>query len=263
MTDPATPAPARLSLQVGSVAHRRFRPKPHHLRYRLFLLDLDLDALTTLQSRVFSIDRFNLFSLRLADYGTGDAPTLKARVLALLADTGRADAVARVRLITMPRVLGYAFNPLTVYICETAAGDAVAVVYEVSNTFGERHSYVIAAEPDADGTIRQHCPKRFFVSPFLPMDLAYDFRLRTTADGFQLAIRDSDASGTVLTATLATKRHPLTDQELVKLFLRLPLMTLKVIGGIHWEALRLWLKGVPLHDRPPPPDEPASIVRTR
>lgn len=261
MTAAGSPPASRLALQVGTVAHRRLRPKPHHLRYRLFLLDLDLDALADLRSRIFSLDRFNLFSLRLADYGTGDAPTLKARVLALLGPD-RAGTVARVRLLTMPRVLGYAFNPLTIYVCEAAEGSVVAVIYEVRNTFGERHSYVIDAQPDQDGTVRQHCRKAFYVSPFLPMDLAYDFRLKSTTDGFQLAIRDSDAAGPVLTATLATHRIALTDWELVKLFLRLPLMTVKVIGGIHWEALRLWLKGVPLHDRPKPPDEPVSIVRT-
>lgn len=254
---------AGLGLQIGMVAHRRFRPKPHALRYRMFLLDLDLDALDGLKSRVFSLNRFNLFSLRLADYGIGDAPTLKARILALVAATGVATDALRVRLLTMPRVLGYSFNPLTVYICADADGVTRAVVYEVSNTFGERHAYVISAEPDADGTIRQHCPKQFFVSPFLPMDLAYEFRLKSTSDGLSLGIRDRDAAGVILTATLATRYHPLSDRELVSLFLRLPLLTLKVIGGIYWEALRLWLKGIPLHDRPPPPEEPVSIIRTR
>jgi DUF1365 family protein len=241
------------AVYYGSVAHRRLKPKRHYLRYRLFQLLIDLDELDDLDQRLrfLSVGRFNLFSIHEKDFGPDGQGTLKERLLAL-ADREGIDLGpdASIRSMTMPRLLGYAFNPLTVHFCYAADKRLAAILYEVHNTFGERHIYALPVDASAALPITQTCAKAFHVSPFLPMDLTYDFIVHPPEDDFSIAIRDRDREGLVLTATMAMKRHPLTDRELLRQFFALPLMTLKVIVGIHYEALRLWMKGFKIFRHP-------------
>jgi hypothetical protein len=164
-----------------------------------------------------------------------------------------------IRLLTMPRVLGYAFNPISVYFCYRRDGALTAIVYEVNNTFRQRHSYVMPVTGDAARTIRQECAKQLYVSPFLDMEMTYAFRVVPPGRRLGIAITGRDAQGPIIVASLFAERAPLCDRGLALAFVTYPLLTLKVIAGIHWEALLIWLKGMRLHNRPNPPDRAVTV----
>lgn len=248
-------------LYVGHVAHLRLRPRRHALRYRCYWLLVDLDDLPQLGSRLalFSHNRWNLFSLHDRDYGDRSGRDLRTYVAEQLSAAGLPQAGASIRLLTMPRVLGYAFNPISIYFCHAEDGALAALLYEVRNTFGERHSYLIPVEQAQGGIITQHCSKAFYVSPFLDMALSYRFRIAAPAETAMVSILASDAAGPMLTAVLRAKQRPLTDQALGWLLLSHPLLTLKVIAAIHYEALWLVLKGIGLRPRPRPPVSAVSV----
>jgi hypothetical protein len=159
----------------------------------------------------------------------------------------------------MPRILGYAFNPLSLYFCHGRDEALRAILYEVNNTFGERHSYLLPVEPGGGPPIRQHCAKRFYVSPFMAMDLVYEFVIAPPGETLSVAVVERDSEGVILTATQAQSRVALSDRALARLFFTHPLLTLKVIAGIHFEALRLWAKGLRLQPRPPAPAEAVTV----
>jgi DUF1365 family protein len=159
----------------------------------------------------------------------------------------------------MPRVLGTLFNPLSLFWCHDAAGSLRAVLYEVNNTFGQRHSYLIPVTEDAV-PVRQECDKAFYVSPFMDMGLRYRFRLLPPAERVAVAIEVRDADGTVLTAALTARRRELSDAALLAGFARHPLLGAQVLGAIHWEAAKLWRKGLRTRARPAPPPAPISII---
>jgi DUF1365 family protein len=249
------------ALYVGAVAHRRLRPARHRLAYRIFALLLDIDEAPRLARRLrfFSLGGFNLFGFRPGDHLFEGGKDLRGEVEGILRDAGMSPDGGAIRLLTMPRILGYGFNPLSIFFCHRADGELHAILYEVNNTFGERHCYLFPV----DGKRRpfaHDCAKGFYVSPFLPMDLAYAFRIEPPEASYAISICVSDAVGLVLTATQTMRRRPLDDRELLRVFFTHPLLTLKVIVGIHFEALRIWLKGVGLHVRPPPPDRSVTIV---
>ena len=256
------------ALYLGRVMHQRLKPARHRLQYRVFSLLVDIDALPTLAKRLrlFSLNRFNLFSLHERDYGASDGDGLRAHVERQLRAAGL-EAHGAIRLLTMPRILGYAFNPLSVYYCDRPEGGLQAILYEVNNTFGQRHSYLIAVDDaQRDAThIDQHCAKRFHVSPFMDLDMRYAFRIEPPAaerPGLAVGITVTDAEGPVLVARIDARRKPLTDGALMLAFVTHPLLTLKVVAAIHWEALRLWLKGAPFRRCPPAPAQPVTIVAT-
>lgn len=255
----------------GRVMHQRLKPARHRLRYRVFSLLLDIDALPALDRRLrlFSLNRANVFSLHEHDYGaqesTAEGGGLRAYVDRQLLAAGFA-AGGPIALLTMPRIFGYAFNPLSVYFCERPGGGLQAVLYEVHNTFGQRHSYLIGVD-DADATserIVQRCTKNFYVSPFLGLAMDYRFEVAVPGEdraGLAIGIIAGDADGPVLVARLDAKRRPLDDVALGLALFTHPLLTLKVVAAIHWEALRLWLKGVRLQPRPDAPAKAVSIIK--
>ena len=242
-------------LYVGSVMHRRLRAPPHRFTYGSFWIALDLDALQATAARLslFSLDRANLFAFHARDHADGKPGPLRAKIEAL---SGGLDVSGRMILLTMPRLLGFVFNPLSAYFCHDSRGRLSAIAWEVSNTFGARHTYVIAVETAADGVVRQTCPKRLHVSPFLDMDLRYQFRVEASEKTIKIGIVDRGAEGAVMAASLTASRRELTDGALFALFLRAPLATLKTFAAIHWEAIKLWGKGAKFR-RAPPGSEPA------
>jgi len=240
------------AIYVGAVMHRRVRPQRHRFRYSAFWCLFDLDELPQLQSslRFFSHNRWNLFSLRDRDHGDGSDTPLRTQAERLLKEAG-VDASGPIRLLCMPRTFGYCFNPLSIYYCHAADGDLAALIYQVHNTFGGRHSYVIPAAYER-GDAYQSCLKRFYVSPFLGMDMRYDFRISGPDERIAVGICASSSGKPVLNAVLSGERRMLTDVGLVRLAITMPAITLKVIAAIHWEALKLWIKGLRLHARPQP-----------
>jgi DUF1365 family protein len=248
------------SLYVGSVMHRRLQPRMHRFRYRAFWLLLDLDELDELSSRLtwFSHNRSNIFSFYDADHGDGTETSLRLQVERQLSDAGVDLAGGRIRLLCMPRTLGYCFNPISIFFCYRADGALAALIYQVHNTFGERHSYAIRVE-DQSAALHQRCQKLFYVSPFLDMDMRYDFRIAGPDERIAVGISASSYAKPVLNAVLTGRRRGLTDRNLMFIFLKIPAITIKVIAAIHWEALRLWAKGIRLHRRPSPPAHAATI----
>lgn len=251
----------RSCLYLGHVYHARLRPKRHRLRYAVFYGLFDLDELPALSARcrLFSHNRFNVFSFRDRDHGPGvDAP-LRPWIEGELARAGIAADGGRILALCLPRMLGYVFNPLTVYFCHDKADRLVAILYEVSNTFGERHCYLMpVAAPEARAVV-QSAPKRFYVSPFLGNSGTYHFKVLRPGARMSLVIRECDDEGPLLTASFAGARRSMSDGTLAGVFVRYPLLTLKVVAGIHWEALKLFLKGVRLYPRPKPPRAAVTI----
>lgn len=230
-------------IYVGHVVHQRHRPKKHALRYRVFSLLIDLDDLPRLnQLRLFGHNRPSLFSFRDADHGHGQTP--RDWVFAQLRAHGLPEPTS-IRLLCYPRILGYVFNPLTVWFCADGEGRSIATIYEVHNTFGERHTYVLPAGAE------QTCSKTFYVSPFIGMDCQYAFSILEPGEKVRVAIDETEKGERLLYAAFAGKRHEFTDRTLFGLFFSHPLMTLKVTLGIHWEALRLLLKGIKFHPHRP------------
>ena len=253
------------ALISGEVVHRRIAPKLHTLRYRVFSLLVDperLDEVST-ASNLVSHNRFNLVSLYDRDFGDGG--DLMAHLSRTVAGLGPDHGVTQFLMLCYPRVLGYVFNPLTVYFGLDDLGRTRAMLYEVSNTFGQRKTYAIPVGGTPE-TISQSCDKALYVSPFNDVSGSYSFRA-TLPDAPEMtlgvALRDDD--GPVMKAYFRGTKYPLTSGSLAFALLRSGFLTLKVTVAIHWEALRLWLKGLtlkprPLHSGPPVDYVPATRV---
>jgi len=248
------------------VMHARFSPRRHRFAYRIFLFALDLDELPDLPRRIgfFGFNRRHLYALHEGDFlpldeprhpaGPGVSPSkpaapggLKVRVATYLQHHGIDLADGTALLVTLPRIAGYLFNPVSFYFCRDRAGRPLGAIAEVTNTFREMKPFFVPAEPaDASrGVFRLRVPKQFYVSPYSDVDVAFDFHLRLPGD--QLAIRIDDYVGEqrTLTSTLAGPRRALTTIRLAWFTLKYPLLTLRVISLIHWHALLLWAKRVP------------------
>lgn len=249
-------------LYAGSVFHRRLRPKAHHLRHSLTQILFDIDELAALDRRLrlFSLDRFNLFSFRPKDHGDGSGD-LRGWVERELAAAGAPVRGGRIRLLCIPRILGHAFNPISVWFADGPDGRPAGIIYQVNNTFGERHSYVIPVEDGSAPVVRQACAKRFHVSPFMDMDMTYRFVVAPPGEAVSIRVDADDAEGPKIQTAFAGKRRELTDRALMLAFLGQPLMTLKVVAGIGWGALRIWLKGIAYRPKPAPPAEATTRVR--
>lgn len=252
-----SPAPSQpdrpAALYVGDTWHRRFAPRAHEFRYRLFQILVDIDRLDTAFAglTLMRLGRTGVMSFDPADHGDRRSAALRPWVTAQLAATGVSAEAAVIRLLCFPRVLGFVFNPLSIFFVHAADGRLEAVVYEVNNTFGQTHAYVIPAAGQDRET--QRAAKRLYVSPFYRVEGDYRFDIAAPGETFDMRIVKAVDGKPDFVATQTARREILTDQRLAALFWSIPLMTLKVVAAIHWQALRLWLKGAPFGPRPPAP----------
>ena len=249
----------RSALYRGTVQHTRLRPFHHDFTYRVYYGLFDVDELDVLDRdrRWFSVDRFNLHGFHRKDHGPADGSSLRAWAEDVVADAGVDLEGGPIRILAYPRVLGYVFDPISIWYCHGPDGQLRAVLHEVRNTFGDRHTYVAPIE--RVGT-RHSTDKRLHVSPFNDLDQRYDFTVREPGERLTFAIAQHDAEGLMFRAGMSLTRMPFTDRNLLKLFLTHPLLTLKVIGGIHWQAVRIWLKGGKYVPRPDPGPANISVV---
>lgn len=247
------------ALYTGQVFHKRYGPKEHILNYRSFFILLDLDELPALQniSSLFAWNRRGWFSVHETDFGprpsriNDDRPNLLKRELeALLVTHGFPDSEWHFQLLTMPRTLGYAFNPISLVYCHDIDNKLSAMIYEVSNTFGERIHYVLPVE-NSEAPIRQHCKKKLFVSPFFDMDGDYFFEVDTPKNKLNFKIDYIVEDELKLRASFTGVRQDFTSKNLRSLALKQSNATYKVILGIHWEAIKLWWKGLPVVNHVP------------
>lgn len=250
----------KAALYRGEVMHRRTRPKAYEFVYRVFNLYLDIDRIdeTAAGLRWLSHNRLNLLSFRDRDHGPRDGSELRSWIDGVLADAGLAAAGSHVYLLCMPRVLGYGFDPLSIWYCHDAGGVLRAVLYEVKNTFGDQHCYLFPVE-NGDKPTDHRAQKIMHVSPLIGMDARYRLRVARPDENLSVLIQESDADGEFLVATLTGTRRGLTDAELLRAFFSIPVLGIKVIAAIHWQAIRLMLRGVKFHHRPPPPDAAISL----
>jgi len=268
---PTTPA----SLYLGAVMHARLKPMGHRFTYDVMntLIDIDRLAEANRMSWLFRVNRRGVFSFHERDHGPRDGTPLRAHVDRLLRARGVDLADGRVLLLCYPRLFSYVFNPLSVYYCYDAGGALAALIYEVRNTFSGIHSYVLPVDAGeaSEAGIRQVQDKTFYVSPFIDMAMRYHFRMVPPGDAVKIRILETDAEGPLLAATFSGRRHDLTTRRLLAALLRLPLVTLKIMVAIHFEALRLWLKGARIYPRPAAraagsaeqhKDEPVGAVKT-
>ncbi len=243
------------AIYTGHVAHTRLNPFRHGFRYRVFSLWLNLDDLaeTAAQTRLFSYNRFNVIALHDKDHGSGDGSAIKHWVLGKLQEAGyAADERWTIRLLCFPRLWGYVFNPIAIYYCSASDDILQAIIYQVSNTFGERHSYILPANINT-------CKKNFHVSPFMPIDGHYLFKAPAPDEKLDVTIHYLDESGNVrLIARQTGVRTAFTSRHILKAVLSHPLITLKVTVSIHWQALKLWCKGAHYFKKPARPDQSFS-----
>jgi hypothetical protein len=256
MTDPAR-------FYIGQVSHQRFGRISHKLRYRIAYLLLDLDRLEEAGSQTpwLTVGSAGLMSFKPQDHGDGSTSDLAGWVRTLLSLQGVQQAAAKIELLTLPRMFGYVFNPLSVYFIRDDEGVLHHVLYEVGNTFGERHFYLCQADPK-QGTIRHECDKAFYVSPFFDKSGQYKFTVEPPADRMTLSISYRADGAERMKALLSGEARPVTSRTALGLLARFPFMTLGVIIGIHWEALKLVLKGAKYHSHGPKA-EVAGLSKSR
>ncbi|MCR5856413.1 DUF1365 domain-containing protein [Mesorhizobium sp. J428] len=257
----APPAEAG-TLYAGKVMHQRLKPFGHRFTYSVFSLLVDLDRLDELDriSRLLRVNRPGILSFRESDHAEREGETPRRLADRLLAQAGLKRPASRILLLAYPRFLGYVFNPISVYFAYDEDGELLALIYAVRNTFGERHAYVAPVregETGPDG-IRQTRRKILHVSPFVGMDARYHFRVLPPGRVVRLRIHETEGGTPLLAATFSGEARLLSDASLLACLARFPFSTLKVTVGIHWQALKLWMKGAPFHKSPPAPP-PASF----
>jgi DUF1365 family protein len=244
---------AAAALYFGDVMHARLKPIGHRFKYRVMSLLIDLDRLDDAgrMSRLFGVNHGGLYSFHESDHGPRDGSSLRAYAQNCAREHGIDLTGGRVELLCYPRLLGYTFNPLSVYFCSAANGDLALIIYEVRNTFGAIHHYVLPVDTDQQtaASVRQQQDKLLYVSPFLQMAMRYHFRVSPPGEAVKIHILETDASGPILSARFSGHRAALGSRALLRSLLALPLLPFKIIAAIHWEALRLWLKGAKLVPR--------------
>ncbi len=226
----------------GVVTHTRFKPVKHFLKYKTFSFYLDLDEIEELHKNnpIFSYNKFNIFSFYDKDHGDRDGKPLKTWVLDNLKKFNINENINNIKLLCYPRIFGYVFNPLSIFYCYEE-NLLKAIFYEVKNTFNEQHTYIFKV--NGNDKIDQRCKKKFYVSPFMDMNTYYNFKLLNPNEKLSISIKQTDKEDLILTAVQTGNRKEFSLKQLIINFFRYPLMSIKIISAIHFEALLLWKKG--------------------
>jgi len=250
-------SPPPNSLYFGKVFHERHTPFSHKFTYSVFTLWCDLDELPNLSKKLtfFSINKWNILSFYNKDHGPRDGSDIGPWIEKAALEKNIELKGGKIFFLGFPRLWGCAFTPLSLYICYHKNGKLKAILYQVKNTFGEQHGYLFEVTSD---NLSSECEKIFHVSPFIPMNCQYKFRLNEPSDTFHLAIHQFLPDAKILTATWDGERYDLNDKNILKAILKHPLMTFKVIAGIHWEAFNIWIKGAKYIKKPPLPSKDVS-----
>jgi hypothetical protein len=232
-------------IYTGTVIHKRFKPKKHSFKYKVFSLLIDLSELKILDKslKLFSYNKFNIISFYDKDHGSRDGSSLKTWVIDNLKKNNIQTDDIQIKLLCYPRIFGYVFNPLSVFYVYDKNLDLITILYEVKNTFGEQHTYIFKS--DKQQNLIQHvCKKKFHVSPFIEMNCVYFFRLLKPGNKISVIIDQNDEGGKILFASQDGIKNELNNKTLIKIYLKHPLMTFKIILAIHYEAFKLWIKGI-------------------
>ena len=231
----------------GLITHKRFKPKKHFFTYKTFSLFIDLNEIEDIEKKIsfFSFNKFNILSFYNADHGLRDGSSIINWIKKILSKEKINIDGIKIKLLCFPRFFGYVFNPLSVFYCYDKNSCLKAVLYEVKNTFSEQHTYIFRTKPSAD-IILHKCDKKFYVSPFIEMKTFYNFRLSKPRSTISVIIKQNDTGGPLLVAKQEGKRIRLNSKNLLWQFLKHPLMSFKVILAIHFEAFRLFTKGIKL-----------------
>ena len=232
------------SIYNGTVIHKRFKPKEHFFKYKVFSLLIDLSELDILEKKInfFSYNSFNLISFFDKDHGERDGSSLIDWVKRNLKENNIFFEDIKIKLLCYPRILGYVFNPLSVFYVYDKKENLISILYEVKNTFGEQHTYIFKVK---NSNILQHsCSKKFHVSPFIEMNCNYYFKILKPGEKISVIIDQYQLNEKLLYASQDGKRVDFTSRELIKSYIKHPLMTFKIISAIHFEAFKLWTKGL-------------------
>jgi len=248
---------AAITSYTCDVMHRRHFPQQYRFDYKVFSLLLDIDKYQDdKSSSLLSFNTFNMFSVYTKDHGPRDGSDWRAWIESILDRQQLIKAKHRIQLLCFPRILGYAFNPLSLWYCYGNDNKLYAIVCEVSNTFGEHHHYVLHNNNQPyDGKVLAKKSKHFHVSPFINMQAEYQFNIDAPDNDLRIVINEYQNNDLMLTATQRGKRQKIDTPHLLGLFFRLPLMTFKIMWMIHWQALKIWLRGGVYHKKPAAPKE--------
>ena len=229
----------------GKVIHKRFKPKEHYFKYSVFSLLIDLSELKQIEKEInfFSYNKFNLISFFDVDHGPRDGSSLEKWVQINLKKIGILNDKIKIKLLCYPRIFGYVFNPLSIFFIYDENHHLISILYEVKNTFGEQHTYVFKTKAD-NILIENSCNKKFHVSPFIEMNCKYFFKVLNPKEKLSVIINQNDDNGKLLYASQDGFKKELNTKNLILSYISHPLMTFKIIGAIHLEALKIWLKGV-------------------
>ena len=233
------------SIYIGNVIHKRFKPKVHYFKYKVFSILLDLSEINLLDKslKIFSYNKFNIISFYDVDHGPRDGSSLKEWVIKNLIDNQINTEEIKIKLLCYPRIFGYVFNPLSVFFIYNKNSELISILYEVKNTFGEQHTYIFKINKN-DNLIKNTCKKKFHVFPFIEMNWTYFFKILKPTNKISLIIDQYDDEGKLLYASQDGNRIDLNNKNLILSYLRHPLMTFKIIAAIHFEAFKLWIKGI-------------------
>jgi DUF1365 family protein len=229
----------------GKVIHKRFKPKVHYFKYKVFSLLIDLSELEILDKKVnfFSYNKFNLISFYEKDHGDRDGSSLTSWVKKNLEKNNIQAKDIKIKILCYPRIFGFVFNPLSVFYIYNLQDQLISILYEVKNTFGEQHTYIFKVTKDAN-LVQNNCSKKFHVSPFIEMNCNYFFRLLKPGNKISVIIDQYDNEDQILYASQDGTRSDFNTQHLIKSYLKHPIMTFKIILAIHFEAFKLWAKGI-------------------